>query len=155
MTEAVTALISAVPAIAKAVTALAGSSDAAARREQLTDLQQALIQLSTNAFAVQVQNASLLTRVSELEGELTRSKDWAAEKAQYALLEVSAGIFARVQQSSVQPLQQAHKLCSTCFERGVKSFLQIQTGELRRRNLLCPACKTVLVLHGNSFVDGS
>lgn len=55
MTDPLSALLAAIPGLAKAGADIASASDAAKRNAQLIEFQQALIQVNTTAASIQVQ----------------------------------------------------------------------------------------------------
>jgi hypothetical protein len=144
--EPISAVISGIANIATAVTSLVSETDAAKRNAQLIEFQQALIQVQTSAYVAQVYNSSFLAHNQELEKEIVSLKDWSAEKQNYEILEVASGIFAYVARNNVQPLQSAHKFCTNCFDKGIKTILQQQRVEVGRQlSLTCNPCKQTLV----------
>ncbi|CAN5816562.1 hypothetical protein BH20PSE1_BH20PSE1_01380 [soil metagenome] len=147
------AILAVIPGIAKAAEAIASATDPSKRAGQLKNLLDSIIDLQANIGTVQAQNFSLIQQVQELEAECMRLRDWSAEKAQYALVEFSTGMFAQVQKDNKEPMKSAHKFCSACFDNGKKTLLQMQSGEHRRRGLFCPTCKTTLWLYHNTFSD--
>lgn len=144
--EPISAVITGIANIATAVTSLTSETDMAKRNAQLIEFQQALIQVQTSAYAAQVNNSSLLAHNLELEKEILSLKDWSAEKQNYKVLEIATGIFAYVAKDNVQPFQSAHKFCTTCFDKGTKTFLQQQRVEpARQLSLVCTPCKSSFV----------
>lgn len=153
MTDPLTAIIAAIPSLAKAGADIASTSDEKQRNAQLIEFQRVVIQLQTNLASIQIQNASLLRDKNNLEQQIMQLKNWDAESQKYELREISAGIFARVQQHSpATPLKSAHKFCAKCFEEQQKSILQFQAVEVgRKRSLVCQRCKSVVEFR--TYVD--
>ena len=141
--------------LGKVVAEIAGSSDAAKRNALLIEFQQALIKTQGITASEQIKNASLVARNQELEQEILRLKDWAAERANYTLQQIFTGIFAYIKNDNMEQLETAHKFCSHCFdERNCKSILQLQViNPGRRKTLVCHGRKSSLELLHNAFVD--
>lgn len=147
-----TSAIAGLSALAKTVADIASSNDAAQRNALLIEFQKALIQTQGITASEQRKNASLAARNQELEQEIVRLKDWAAERDKYELKEVATGIFARVEKSYVGPLKSAQKFCANCFEQREKRILQFQNVEVgRKKSLVCGHCKSTVVFH--SYAD--
>ncbi len=141
MTDPLT-LFSGIASLGKTVAEIAASNDATQRNALLIEFQKALIQSQSLISTEQAKNATLASRNQELEQEIVKFKNWAAESNKYELKEVSSGIFARVEKANVTPLKSAHKFCATCFERQKKTVLQFQAVEVgRKRSLVCHVCK--------------
>jgi len=60
----------------------------------------------------------------KLKKELMKVKAQIEEKQKYTRLEIASGFFAYVQDEPVKPLQDAHKFCSNCYDKGIKSTLE-------------------------------
>jgi hypothetical protein len=135
-----------ITSLAKTVSEIASSNDAAQRNTLLIEFQKALIQTQGIAASEQIKNASLVSRNQELEQEIVRLKDWSAEGDRYELKEVAAGLFVRIDRGYVGKFQSAHKFCATCFEQGIKSPLQQQPIEIGRKlSLSCFRCNSTTV----------
>lgn len=148
-----TSIVTGLTTIGKLAADIAAASDAAKRNALLIEFQKSLIEAQSTTFSEQLKNASLLSRNQELEAECARLKDWSAELTEYELSEFSHGMFCRIERGNTQELKSALKYCATCFDNGKKSLLQLQTGEMRKRGLNCPNCKTTLWLFHNVFTD--
>jgi len=151
MTDPIAA-ITGIAALGKVVAEIASSSDAAKRNALLIEFQQALIQTQGITASEQIKNLSLSARNHELEREILRLKDWGAEREKYELKEVATGVFARVEKGFVGKLESAHKFCAICFEKNIKSPLQMQRVEVGRQlSLSCHPCKSTVVFR--HYVD--
>ena len=122
------------------------AKDAAERNALYVEFQKALIHTQGIAISYQSEQAHLLDRCRELEGEVARQKDWSAEREQYALREVGRGVFCQVHKAATGKPESLHKYCALCFERGQKSLMQqYRTDVGRKYGLQCFACKADLV----------
>lgn len=110
------------------------------------------MQANAVALAAQEKQSMLTSRVNELEQEIVRLQNWNAEAQNYEILEFATGLFAYVARDNVQPLQSAHKLCTNCFGKQIKSLLQQQRIEVgRQRSLVCHRCNSNVVFR--HYVD--
>lgn len=128
--------------IAKTLLAL---RDAAQFNSQLADLLSAVVDARLQTVAIQESHTSITSRVKELEDEIKRLKSWSEEAEKYEVLEVASGLFAYVSKDNVQTMQSAQKLCSNCFHKYIKSFLQQASEDHRTRSLSCHGCKSTVV----------
>ena len=83
---------------------------------------------------------TLQAKISELEKECNRLKDWSTEKEQYTRKQIANGVFAYIENNFKGDFQDAHKLCCNCFNKTVKSTLQqgIKRTHIRLITLVCP-----------------
>lgn len=144
MTDPVTIFIAAIPGVAKAVAAIAEATDPHKRQAQFAELQQALIQLQTNAFSIQTQNLSLLAFKDDLEKQIVQLKNWEAEKQRYALVSIFEGTSSVIAlKESMSNGEPPHWLCPNCFHSGKKSFLHPYREQTPVRfGVCCSACPT-------------
>lgn len=122
--------------------AIADAVDATKRNALLIDFQQATISAFGQLAALQMENARLQSEKLAAEQECMRLKDWSADKVGYSTRQVADGVFAEVKNDHSGDLQAAHKLCTNCFSKSVKSLLQ-QSVEMPARggrglSLSCP-----------------
>lgn len=68
--------------------------------------------------------SALKERISDLEKENERLKDWSAEKGQYERKAIAKGVFAYMAEGFKGLPQNEYKLCCGCFDKSVKSPLQ-------------------------------
>ena len=113
--------------------------------------------LAANALALtaQADQFALSNRVRELEAELMKREDWAAEQERYTLHAVDSGAFVYALQPGVETAEPPHWLCPQCFQQQRKSILQFhsqppepgssQLGRYRR--WVCSVCGHALMVH--------
>jgi hypothetical protein len=80
--------------------------------------------LQKELLAAQRTQSDLVTRVGELEKEVTRLQDWEADKARYQLAETAPGIVALSVKAEMRNGEPFHRICATCCAAGKKSYLQ-------------------------------
>ena len=123
--------------------AMIDTRDAAVFRDKQIEFQSRIIEVQNTLFELQRERTDLISRIAELEREVTSLKAWDAEKERYKLVEVHPGAYAYVIKAECQDDSPEHLLCPTCFERGKKTILQFRfntAGEHRE----CPSCKTTI-----------
>jgi hypothetical protein len=123
------------------------SHDARIIREKAVELQGQIFTAQQNALSAQSSQFSLLERVRELEKQIADLEAWDAEKQRYALTSVEPGVFAYVLKPDAQPSEPPHWLCTTCYQSGKKSILQISTmpqipQNQMSKNWICSSCPT-------------
>jgi hypothetical protein len=99
------------------------------------------------AIAAQTREATLLSRVSDLEKEVASFETWDAEKQRYELKQLIRGAptFAYALKPDAQPPEIFHCICATCYQKRLKSILQFSRPVLPgsgERVLACPVCNT-------------
>ena len=111
--------------------------------------------LETQQFALSAQSdqLSLSKRISDLEDELTRLRDFRTEKENYQLQALGKTAFAYVHKNPVDSGNPQHWLCSTCYDQDRKSLLQFYSdGEFMSRGLAiwkCNVCKSEIRVPAN------
>jgi hypothetical protein len=84
----------------------------------------AVIELQEKILAARDAQASLLDRVSELEKEVGRLKDWEADKKRYRLVDVGGGVVALALKPAMSNGEPPHYICADCAANGKKFYLQ-------------------------------
>jgi len=88
----------------------------------------AVIELQEQILAAQAAQTSLIERIRDLEAKIAASDKWEAEKQRYELKQLApAGpSFAFAIKNEAQGNEPFHCICTACYERGRKSFLQFK-----------------------------
>ena len=84
----------------------------------------AVIELQEQILSAQAQQATLISRVSELEEKVRGFETWDAEKQRYEMHELGRGTMAYRRKADTQPTEPAHFICPDCYQNGDKSILQ-------------------------------
>ncbi len=105
---------------------LNAASTQAAINEAKISLQERVFEAREALAAAQNEQAAALARISELEQEIVRLKDWEAERERYELRDAGRGAFAYMQKSGVNTGEPPHWLCANCFNKRQKSLLQFR-----------------------------
>jgi hypothetical protein len=107
----------------------------------------AVIELQKEILTAQQEQATLISRVSELEKEVTRLKDWEADKARYELAEISLGIVALSIKESMRKGEPFHRICADCAANGKKFYLQQYIRGPYYDEFRCHGCKVELAIN--------
>jgi hypothetical protein len=114
-----------------------------------TARQGASIELMEKIITAQGAQSELIHEVRELEAEVTRLKDWAADKARYELRDVGQGCMAYALKEAMANGEQSHALCANCYTKDKKTVLQPRQRDVGRAiTLECHECGSVLVTRG-------
>jgi hypothetical protein len=115
----------------------------------MIELQGLILDAQQGLFAAQEAKSADARRIAELEQEIMRLKDWAAERERYQLTSVSSGVFTYMQKPEMRGPEPAHWLCVNCFDRGQKSVLQNRSRDVTNRYAIysCTICKSEVRVH--------
>jgi hypothetical protein len=111
--------------------------------EATTEIKERLIEAIDSVLASKEQLLTFDKKISELEEENKRLKDWSLEKEKYVPKPICQGVFAHIDKDFKGNPENEYKLCSGCFEKNVKSPLQVShPGNMTV--LVCPnGCPTI------------
>lgn len=140
MTDPLSALLAAIPSLAKAGADIASASDEAKRNSQLIEFQRVIIQLQSSIAAIQNQNASLLRDKDDLEKQIVAMKNWDGEKQRYALTTIWESSVAYALKKSMSNGEPPHWLCPRCYDNGKKAILNPFYGANNLYSVACPIC---------------
>lgn len=102
------------------------------------------------ALAANMSQSDLLQRERDLEAEISKLKDWNAEKQRYHLVELTDGVTAYAVKEEVRGTEPMHHLCTNCYDHGQKSIMQTEHRDPGRAEVLvCHRCGTDLYIHGS------
>ncbi len=123
MADPLSALLAAIPGLAKAGAEIAASADANQRNAQLIEFQKSLINANYLIASVQAQNASLAQEKNDLKQEIVRFENWQAESARYQLHKIESGIVTYALREAMANGEPPHWLCPSCYGKREKSIL--------------------------------
>jgi hypothetical protein len=126
--------------------AMVGVRDAATFQAKSIELQELILSALEKAIAAREAQAAQSDEIRALEAEVTRLKDWNAEKEKYELKPTGFGGIAFMLKPGARDSQYPHWLCPTCFRKGEPAFFQ-PTGKTVSRGFLhrCQACNSEMV----------
>ena len=105
--------------------------------QAIIDMQSIVINAQDAALTAQTREASLTSRIAELEQEVVGFKDWDEVAGRYVLSNVDGGeaIAYRLPEEMKKANEPMHYICASCYESHVKSILQ-PLGSVME----CPKC---------------
>jgi hypothetical protein len=114
-------------------------------REKAIELQAQILTAQSSALAAQSDQFALLEKVRSLEQQITDLEAWDREKKRYELKAIDSGSFAYVLKPDASNSEPPHWLCTTCYQNGKKSILQVLVSPMHsmaNRVWTCPVCST-------------
>lgn len=102
------------------------------------ELNQQIIDAQHQIFAANTTQTALVERIRELESQVTRMKDWDAQKQRYKLATPYTGCMVYALQKSMSDGQPPHYLCASCFQQGQTSILQGMEQSVGHSIYYCP-----------------
>jgi hypothetical protein len=119
--------------------------------QAIIDIQRSLLEAQRALNEAEARHSTDLSRVTSLEQEVVRLKDWTAEQERYHLVDVDRGAFAYMPKPGMENGQPAHWLCANCFGQGHKSLLQFKgqgsSSASRECTYGCDRCKGTMAMH--------
>jgi len=107
------------------------------------DLNQKIIAAQGDIFAAQAAQSALIQRVSGLEEEITKMRNWEEQKQRYKLAEPwGNGGFVYGVEESRKGSEPAHWICTKCFDDGRRSILQPRPDKGLWLHMTCPSCNS-------------
>jgi hypothetical protein len=110
----------------------------------------AVIELQEKILTAQQTQAALIERVGELEKEVTRLKDWEADKARYQLAEIAPGLVALSIKEAMRNGEPFHRICADCAANGKKFYLQRHLSGPSLDRYKCRGCGEEIDVHKGS-----
>jgi len=127
---------------------LIGIRDENLLNSKVIELQRCIIEAQSQVLSGQSEQAASAKKIEALEAEITRLKDWSSEREKYVLTQIGFSAFAYVPKDFTGKFWDAVKLCSNCFEKGIKSILQNNVkSQGRDIHLVCPNRCPELTFH--------
>lgn len=105
-----------------------------------TEIKERLVEAIDSILSTKEQLLTFQDKITNLEQENKRLKDWTLQKEKYTRKLIADGVFACVDNESVGDFENDHKLCCNCFEKTIPSTLQQQYSfrETNHYSLSCP-----------------
>jgi len=106
----------------------------------VTDIQNQLMQAQGGMLAGLEKQQAQASRISELEAEIKTLKNWEAEAQRYELAAFATDVFAYRLKESMRNGEPAHWICSKCYQKSEKGFLNYESETHGRKTFKCVAC---------------
>ena len=146
-----TAVLSSLKAAKDIAEGLFKLGEGEAFKSKFIEFQSKVIDANDAVGRIQEERAALLERIRELEEQVAQFEAWTSEKEKYELKQVAPGAFAYVPKKTVQGAEPSHWLCTTCYERGKKRFLQKgMIASWAQLNYHCAECGSTIPVPSNA-----
>lgn len=123
--------------------AMIGIRDGAVLQGKVIELNGIILSAQGSALSSNQDQFALLQRVSNLEAEVAKFKNWEAEKERYALTDYGGGTFAYALKPEKAKGEPAHRACPNCYQEGKISVLQFAHRSYDAQDHYeCPRCKS-------------
>ena len=129
--------------IAKGISALKSETEI---NRAVVELQRTLLEIQEAAFEDKQAISRLVDEKAALAKQLKDLCDWENEKKRYVLTKSNFGAFFYRLRPKAANGEVAHRLCSTCFLDGTKSFLHTTTAHSGGEEVMCQKCKSQLTI---------
>jgi hypothetical protein len=136
---AIAGTISALKGASDIAKAMMGLRDAQAVQGKVIELNNQILTAQHSAFAAREESTALIARIGELEKEVTRLKDWEADKKRYQLTNIGGGVVALALKERMGG-EPPHYLCADCAANGKKPYLQPQVAGPDYDRFKCGGC---------------
>ena len=94
-----------------------------------------------NPLRTSCASGAAFQRVSDLEKEVARFEEWAAEKKRYQLTDYGGATFAYALKPDAANGEPPHRLCAPCYQKGHKSILQFSNRGAGQDYYECPSSR--------------
>lgn len=124
------------------------------RNEAVIAIQRSVLEYQRTISLAEREYATSLKQIDALEAEISRLKDWSAEKNRYALQDTGQGSLAYRLKDGVVPPEPGHWICPNCYQDGKKSILKHEKLEIGRvETLVCHSCGFDILTRGVRHVQ--
>lgn len=108
--------------IAKSLLDIKKATDVGAK---VVELQSAILAAQSSALAANAAQFSMVEEIRALKEEVVRVKAWESQKERYVLHSPWSGSFVYAVKESMKGADSPHWICTACYEKGVRSILQL------------------------------
>ena len=105
------------------------------------------------ALASQEKQMSLSNRVSELEKEIAELKNWNSEAERYQLSETGTKVYAFILKAGMEKTEPPHKLCTACFGKKQKGYLQFFKQDGYGDHFKCDLCHNEVTCLSKGYLE--
>jgi len=92
------------------------------------------------ALASQEKQAALSDRVRDLEKKIMELENWNSESERYQLSEIGTSVYAFILKPGMENSEPQHKLCTACFGKRQKGYLNLSNKDGRGIFYKCNVC---------------
>lgn len=131
-----------------------GLRDAAAFQGKMLEFQSKIIDANNAAFAAQDERSALLEEIGELKKQVAEFEAWESEKQRYQLHKIAPGSYAYLLKRPMANGEPCHALCTSCYDKGIKSTLQSNGSPFINKHLIsCPTCRMKIQISPSQIPD--
>jgi hypothetical protein len=105
------------------------------------------------ALASQEKQAALSDRVRNLEKEIMELKNWNSEAERYQLSEIGTSIYAFTLKPGMEKSEPQHKLCTACFGKRQKGYLNLSNKDGRGTFYKCNVCGVEICSFAHDYLQ--
>jgi hypothetical protein len=106
-----------------------------------------LMSATAVALASQEKQAALSDRVRDLEKKLVELENWKSEAERYQLSELATDVFVFTLKPGMENSEPSHKLCTACYSKGQKGYLQRADFDSQGTHYKCDRCNLEIINH--------
>ena len=151
---AITGLATSIRTAVEITKAMKDVHDANVLQTKTFELTREILSAQSYAMEAVAAQSALLERIRQLEEEKAKLEAWESEKKRYELQDVDRGFFAYVLKPGMENGEPPHALCTTCYQRGFKSFLQSSGHVIVHEHYwFCPSCNTMVKSQWRSMAE--
>jgi hypothetical protein len=113
-------------------------------RAQVAALYDVILASQASAMEAHLKQTAMIDRIRELEEEIARMKAWDKQKERYKLARPwpGAAFVLYVLKESCKESEEAHWICTKCYDDGRRTILQPRDDKNGLVLLCCPTCKS-------------
>lgn len=147
------AAVQSVKVLKEVLTAAHELKDSTALIAAVNEVHGKLVIAYENVINSQEQRLAAQQRITELEKEIAEIMNWKQEAERYALTEIGTGVFAFVVKPDRQNGDPAHKLCTACFEKRQKGYLNLSNKDGSGTYYKCNVCGSEVRCFNHEFLQ--
>jgi hypothetical protein len=111
--------------------------DAKSFQDKAIELNRIILSAQGDAIAANAAQTELVAEIGQLKAEITRLKEWEADKQRYELTELGPGIVAF---AIKERMRNGECICANCCAGGKKSYLQQHVRGAYFDQFVCHGC---------------
>lgn len=118
------------------------------RNEAVAKVTDILLSVQSDALLMKERHSRLLGEIDNLNKKILEFEKWSEMESQYALYEVTSGVFVYAYKKTDKTPDPSHWLCAKCFNADKKkSILQRFKHDLHGTHYKCHTCNSEILDH--------
>lgn len=124
--------------------------------QAVIEIQRGFLEAQRALYEAEMRHSADLRRISGLEEQFIKLKDWQAQKERYELKDTGQGALAYALKNGMETSEPTHWLCPDCYQTGEKSILHPDELPVGRCSTLnCHPCGLEIVTEGRRMAPPS